>query len=160
MQAQQLTIWIPPSIAVPNEAAAALFAEQLQNFNQNYPELIIRVEQKGFDGQGGILSYLRTGHVLLPPCCRCGSAAHIRLPSAATETLIFPLNDQLSNTDLESLYPAARILAQPDEQILGYPLVLNNLPHLVYNSNEITGTLPLTWDGLIAESSNKRGLCR
>jgi ABC-type glycerol-3-phosphate transport system substrate-binding protein len=76
------------------------------------------------------------------------------LSSATAENLIFPLNEQLSDIDLESLYPAARMLAQPDAQILGYPLILNDLPHLVYNSNEITGTLPLTWDRLITENDN------
>ncbi len=146
----QFTIWLPPKIAAASDASKALFEEQILAFNNLHPELEIRVEPKAVSGVGGILNYLRTGREVAPDVLPDLIAVQVELlSSATTENLIFPLTDQLDENQLEQLYPAARTMAESDGQVLGYPFVLTDLPHLVYNTNAITATLPLTWDRLI-----------
>ncbi len=74
------------------------------------------------------------------------------LPAAANESLIFPLDDRMDPDLLNELFPPALEMARPEERTLGIPFALTGLPHLVYNSNAITTTLPLTWDRLISDA--------
>lgn len=150
--AVDLKVWIPPAIAVRTEAGAQTMADQLTDFNARNPDVVIRVEQKRVLGDGGILSYLRTGSNVAPSVLPDLIAIPTELlPSAANENLIYPLDDRLDQDLLDELFPPALQMAQPQEQTLGYPFALTWLPHLVYNSNALTTTLPLTWDRLISE---------
>lgn len=149
-----LKLWIPSEVAVRTEAGAAVFAEQLLAFNARHPDVAIEVEQKPISGPGGILSYLRTGRDVAPSVLPDMIAIPTDLlPGAAVENLVFPLDEQQFSSALEPLFPAAQLFARPQEQLLGYPFALTHLPHLVYNSNVLTDTLPLTWDRLISDTN-------
>jgi len=151
--AVDLKVWIPPEIAVRTETGTQTMADQLTNFNAKNPDIVIRVEQKRVQGDGGILSYLRTGRSVAPSVLPDLIAIPTELlPSAANESLIYPLNDQLEPELMNELFPPALEMSRPDERILGYPFALTWLPHLVYNSNVLTTTLPLTWDRLISDT--------
>lgn len=151
-QAIELKVWIPPMIGARTEEGAQVLADQLQDFNGKHLDVTVKVEQKQARGAGGILSYLRTGRSVAP-----GLLPDViilptdLLPTAGNENLIVPLDDEVDSIDMEALFPAAQQLAQPQENILGYPFALSGLPHLVYNSNVLTSTLPLTWERLISD---------
>ncbi len=147
-----LKVWIPPDIAVRTEAGTQTLADQITNFNTQHPEVVIRVEQKRVLGDGGILSYLRTGRNVSPSVLPDLIAIPTELlDSSANENLIFPLDDRLDPDSLEELFPPALEMSQAQDRTLGYPFALTWQPHLVYNSNALTSTLPLTWDRLISE---------
>ena len=145
-----VTAWLPPEIANRTEAGAAVLEQQWLAFRLARPDVVLVVEQKNVLGQGGILHYLRTGRNVAPSVL----PDLIALPAnqlvvAANEELIYPVGDWLDPDLAEDLYPAARRLGQADEHLIGYPFALINLPHLVYHSELLTDTLPLTWNELI-----------
>ena len=145
-----VTIWLPPEIASRTEAGVAALEQQWLAFRLARPDAVLVVEQKNVLGQGGILHYLRTGRNVAPSVL----PDLIALPTnqlvvAANEELIYPVGDWLDPELAEDLYPAARRLGQADEHLIGYPFALVNLPHLVYHSEFLTDTLPLTWNELI-----------
>lgn len=147
-----LKVWIPPDIAVRTEAGTQTLADQFTDFNNRNPDVIIKVEQKKALGDGGILSYLRTGRNVAPSVLPDLIAIPVELLAAsANENLIFPLDERLDPDLLEELFPPALAMSQSQGRTLGYPFALTWLPHLVYNSNALTTTLPLTWDRLIAD---------
>ncbi len=146
-----LTIWIPPDTLLSSEAGTAVFSNQLLAFQTTHPDLETRVEQKPVTGQGGILSYLRTGANVAPNIL----PDLIMLPTnqlaaAANENLIYPLDDLIDPAALDDLYPAARSLSRSGEQTIGYPFIITNLTHLAYQGSVITSTPPLRWHELIA----------
>ncbi len=151
--AVDLKVWIPPLIAVRTEAGAQTMADQMAEFNARHPDIVIQVEQKRVLGDGGILSYLRTGRNVAPSFMPDLIAVPSELlPTAANENLIFPLDDLLDPNLLDTLFPPALDMARPDERTLGFPFALTWLPHLVYNNNALATTLPLTWSRLISDA--------
>ncbi len=150
--AVDLKVWIPAAVAVRTEAGSQTMADQLNQFKARNPEVVIQVEQKRVLGEGGILSYLRTGRNVAPSVLPDLIAIPTDLlPSSANENLIFPIDDRLDPDILDELFPPAVAMAQPEESTLGYPFALTWSPHLVSNSNALTRTLPLTWDQLISD---------
>ena len=146
-----LIVWTIPEISPRSEVAGgSLLAEQFNAYDIGNAQVDLEVLFKAASGQGGILSYLRTGRgvadeilpdvVLLPTD---------QLAAAAEQQLIFPLDDLLPDNALADVYPAARNLATIDGRLMGYPFALNSLSHIVYNSNTITGTIPSAWTGLV-----------
>ena len=151
--AVDLKVWISPQIAVRTEAGTQTMADQLTAFNARNPDVVIRVEQKRVLGDGGILSYLRSGRSVAPAVLPDMIAIPAELlPTAANESLIYPLDDYLDPDLLDQLFPPALEMARPDERTLGFPFALTWLPHVAYNSNVLTSTLPLTWERLIADT--------
>lgn len=147
----QLVVWIPPEIATRTEASTAVLEEQLRAFDAKYPDVTIKVEQKTVTGPGGILAYLRTGRTVAPTVLPDLVALPTgQLAAAADEQLIFPLDDVLETSQLDALYPSALAAVRREEQTVGYPFAISNLPHLIYDTNAVTNTLPLTWERLIA----------
>jgi len=145
-----LTIWIPPEFTSQVDMSPAGFDELLLAFTASRPNLATRVEQKSVGGQGGILSYLRTGRTIAPSILPdLIILPMMQLESTAIEGLTYPLDDLIDPALLDDLYPAAAAAARPDDQTLGIPFVLTELPHLVYDSNVITSTVPLIWDDLV-----------
>lgn len=150
--AVDLKVWIPPQIAVRTETGTQTMADQFTDYNARNPEIVIRVEQKRVLGDGGILSYLRTGRSVAPSVLPDLIAIPTELLlTAANESLIYPLDDQLDPDLVDELFPPAMEMARPEERTLGIPFALTWLPHLVYNSNALTTTVPLTWDRLISD---------
>jgi ABC-type glycerol-3-phosphate transport system substrate-binding protein len=132
-----------------------VLVNQLESFNSRYPDLQIVVEQKAAGGQGGILNYLRTGHEVAPTILPDLIALPAELlPEAASQELIFPLDDLLPADTLDTLYPAAAELGFVDDDLIGYPFALTSLTHLVYDQNTITGTVPLQWSEFVSDTEN------
>ena len=73
-----------------------------------------------------------------------------QLGPALTEELIYPIDGLIETSLLEDLYPSALDLVFQDNQVSGYPFVLTDLPHLAYNREVVTETIPVRWEPLIA----------
>lgn len=146
-----LIIWLPPEIGARTTSGAETFLNQLTELAGNLPDVEIRVEQKSVSGQGGILSYLRTGRNVAPDILPDLIVLPVdQLTAVLNDTLIYPLDGLLDEAALADLYPAARDMAQPDTQILGYPFALTNLSHLAYIPGALEEGPPTTWDELLA----------
>lgn len=151
---QSLTVWIPPEIGQRTGAGATTLSEQLLAFASSRPDVATKIEPKPFEGPGGILSYLRTGHVvaasMLPDLVVIPAD---QLGVVADEGLLFPFEDLLEAGLLDDLYPAAQSMARPAGQTIGYPFALTDLDHLAYHTSAITVSVPSTWDAF-TESVN------
>lgn len=146
-----LTIWLPPEIWAASESGQATLNAQLNAYRAGHPDLDIRVETKAATGQGGILSYLLTGRAIAPTILPDLVALPAdQLTAATTDSLVFPLGDTIAPTYLEDLYPAGLKLATVGEELMAYPFVLTQAPHLAYDSTLMTATVPLTWTAFIA----------
>lgn len=146
-----LTVWLPPEILNRTERGTAVLDQQWSAFRLARPDVTLTVEQKLVQGQGGILSYLRAGRHVAPSVLPDLIALPTnQLLAAANEELIFPVDDWLDSDVVDDLYPAAKRLGQTDEQLIGYPFALTNLPHLVYHSELLTTTLPSTWSEMVS----------
>jgi ABC-type glycerol-3-phosphate transport system substrate-binding protein len=146
-----LTVWIPPEISMASATGTEMFNDQIAAYQSAHPDLDIRVETKSSSGQGSILNYLRTGRNVAPAILPDLIAIPTyQLTTAATDTLIYPLNGYIDTDLLQDLYPAALELSLQNEQANGYTFALTNLPQLLYNTARITETLPSRWDDFIA----------
>lgn len=144
-----LRVWLPPEIALSTEEGAAVLNAQLAAYRSNHPEVRLTIEQKAVSGQSGILSYLRTGRVVAPDILPDLIAIPAdQLTPALNEQLIYPLDGLVETALLEDLYPAALELVLRDSRVVGYPFILTGLPHLAYNSETITRTIPVRWESL------------
>lgn len=151
----QLRVWIPPEIGARTQASAEVLARQIQAFNTRYPELEIVVERKAFDGEGGIISFLRTGRpvapAILPDLIALPAA---QLADATVQELVYPLNPFVDEAGLSAFFPAATERAQRDADVLGYPFAMTGLSHLVYPPGTITTTVPLRWSSFVSGTTN------
>jgi ABC-type glycerol-3-phosphate transport system substrate-binding protein len=157
-QSMTLTLWTRPDV-VPSseEPGSAALLEQLTTFDAQHEELTLLVEAKASSGQGGALSYLRTGRTVAPsilPDLLLLPAG--QLADAVVENLVFPLDGALNEEMVGALFPAARALAQVDGVTYGYPYALTNVQHLVYDTAVITRTLPVTWPELQGANNDFR----
>lgn len=144
-----LRVWLPPEIAQASEESANILNAQLASFRSNHPNINLIIEQKAASGQSGILNYLRTGRTVAPTILPDLIAIPIeQLGSALSEELIYPLDGLIETSLLEDLYPAMFELVLKNNQVSGYPFVVTGLPHLAYNSNTVTETVPTRWESL------------
>lgn len=134
------------------EEGIDIFSAQLLAFSSNHPNLETKIEQKPVTGQGGILSYLRTGRDVAPSILPDLVALPTeQMATAFAENLVFPLDDAIDPALFNDLYPAAAAFTQADSQTIGYPFAVTELSHVAYNRNSITSTLPLTWSQVSRE---------
>lgn len=146
-----LRVWIPPEIARSTEESAAILNAQFATFRSSHPDINLTIEQKAVSGQSGILNYLRTGRSIAPSILPDLIAIPIdQLNTALLEELIYPIDGLVETAVLEDLYPAAFDLVFKNNQVSSYPFVLTGLPHLVYNSQTVTQTIPARWDSFTA----------
>lgn len=146
-----LILWTSVEFAPRSELPGGqLLGEQLTAFAQAHPELTLEVQPKTLSGQGGILSYLRTGRAvaptILPDLILLSSD---QLLTATNDRLIYPIEQFIPAEMMDDLYPAAQEMARLEGHTMGYPFAMTGLHHLAYNPTVITGTLPATWDELI-----------
>jgi ABC-type glycerol-3-phosphate transport system substrate-binding protein len=153
-----LTVWTRPEVAPAGEQPGSVaLLDQLAAFDSQHTELSLLVEAKTSTGQGGALSYLRSGRSVAPailPDLLLLPAA--QLADAVAETLVYPLDSALGPEMIEPLYPAARALGQVDGVTYGYPYVLTNVQHVVYDTAILTRTVPATWTQLLAPEDQTR----
>ncbi|MCA9971553.1 MAG: extracellular solute-binding protein [Anaerolineales bacterium] len=148
---QTFTIWLPADLAGRTAPAADTLLAQLAAATAEWTDVEVRIEHKAVSGQGGILSYLRTGRSVAPGILPDLVILRTdQLAAARTEGLIYPLGGQLDAARVDDLFPAARTLAQADGELIGFPVVLNGLAHLSYQPQSISGTLPTDWTQLAA----------
>ncbi len=146
-----LRVWIPPDIALATEASAAILNAQLAAFRSSHPNVLLTVEQKSASGQSSILNYLRTGRTIAPAILPDLIAIPIdQISPALNEELIYPLNGLVETALLEDLFPASLELVLKNNQVSSYPFVVTGLPHLAYNSETVTDTIPIRWETLTA----------
>jgi ABC-type glycerol-3-phosphate transport system substrate-binding protein len=151
-----LNVWLVSDVTNdPEVPGGSVLAQQLATFDENRPNVNVNIEVKSPTGQGGTLSYLRTGRNVAPtilPDLIVLSADQIN--TAATEQLIYPLDDHLTTEQKDELFPAARVMGQVDNMYFGYPFTLNNLGHMAYDTTIFTDTVPATWDDLLINESS------
>ncbi len=146
-----IRIWVVEELSpAANVPGGSILAEQLSAYETNHPETQLEVEVKSGSGRGGIVSYLRAGKNVAPDAMPDLVALPVdRLSVAANEGLLVPLDDFISQDDRDDLFPAAKIMGQANEQLVGYPVALNNLTHMAYSTSIFTDTVPVTWDAFI-----------
>lgn len=146
-----LRLWTTEEISPRSEVpGGTVLIEQLDTFAAAHPELVWDVQLKSVTGQGGILSYLRTGRTVAPTILPDVVLLPANQLAAATqEGLIYPLDNLLSPDMIADLYPAAANLGRVNNALMGYPFSLVGLEHLAYNSVAITRTIPTTWNDII-----------
>ena len=151
---QQLIIWLPPSFAdrVDVESETAVFQEQLHIFAQDHPNIDILVEEKSVEGSGGMLDYLRTGRPVAPAILPHLLILPIeRLPIATEAGLLQPLSAYISNEATADLYPAAQQMVNVDDDLMGYPIFVDNLTHMMSQRGIfIDGLEPIRWRSMAA----------
>lgn len=146
-----LRLWTTEEISPRSEVrGGGILVEQLDTFASSHPDLLLDVQLKAVSGQGGTLSYLRTGRTVAPsvlPDVVLLQAS--QLAAATQEGLIYPLDTLISAEMINDLYPAAASLSRVNDSLMGYPFALTSLEHLAYNGAVITSTLPITWNAMI-----------
>lgn len=148
-----LRVWIPPELNEAPEGESSFLAQQINNYALSQPDLNLILEIKTVSGQGGILSYLRTGRNIAPSILPDVVAIPAdQLASTYADTLIYPLTGLVEPEKIEELYPAAQTFARVDEVLVGYPFSMNGLSHFAYNNQVITQTISPNWDTLFVNT--------
>jgi ABC-type glycerol-3-phosphate transport system substrate-binding protein len=157
-QAITLTVWTRQEV-VPDsqQPGGAVLLDQLNSFDQQRSDLHLKVEVKATTGQGGALSYLRSGRAVAPDILPdLVLLPATQLVDAVADRLLYPLGEAVGPDAIAQLYPAAQALSQVDGVTYGYPYVLTSLQHFVYDTATITHTLPVTWPGLLSAENDVR----
>jgi ABC-type glycerol-3-phosphate transport system substrate-binding protein len=152
---EQLRIWLPAEIGARTPGAAETLTMQLREFNARHPELELVVEQKPFDGPGGILAYLRAGREVAPgilPDVVAVPGQMIEDPSV--RELLTPLEELVAPAAFADLYPAAEDQAGHDGQLYGVPFALTGLAHLASAPSETAALTDLDWTRFISLTTN------
>lgn len=158
-----LRIWISEQLdgAVGRETAAtdAALSSLIDAYAAEHPEVVLTVERKSADGPGSILNYLRHGRDVAPSIL----PDVVLLPSeasstAATEQLLYPLDETLRAEADNTLLPVARTLSTVDDALIAYPVTLGSLPVVVFNGDVFSRTLPVTWSEMAQVETLELGM--
>lgn len=144
-----LRIWLAPGLShEPQLPGGPVLGELIDDFGGLHSDVAIDVQVKNIQGDGGTLSYLKSGRSVAPDVL----PDLIILPSdllatVAADGLIIPLSGLVQT---EGLYPAAVELGQIDGTLYGYSFAFTDLHHFVYNANALTDGFPARWNDLVA----------
>ncbi len=149
---EELNIWVIRDLSPQSDVlGGTILAEQLAAYENNHPDVQLNIEVKVPSGQGGTLSYLRSGRNVAPSILPDLIILPAELlPTAVAENLIFPLDQYIKLEDAEDLFPAANTLSKVNNQVYGFPIALSNLSHMAYSSSVFTDTVPITWEQLLS----------
>ena len=146
-----LVVWVLPEIELGSESAeATIFQTQLDQFVEGRPNLNLRTEMKTPIGQGGMVSYVQSGRSVAP-----GILPDVMLiPSYLVEEFInleaaFPLEEFVSQEAAEDFFPAAQEIGRVDSTWYAYPYIGTGLDQAIYSTEQITTSIPISWDGII-----------
>lgn len=143
----ELRVWVPPAISADPATSQSQdgnpLVSQLDAFAAAHPDVSISLQTKSVSEQGGILSYLRTGRNVAPNIL----PDLIALPSDQLETavkdgLLYPLDELV---DLGEMFSAGVEFGRIDNTQYGFPFLITDFYHLVYNPNVITGIFARRW---------------
>jgi ABC-type glycerol-3-phosphate transport system substrate-binding protein len=150
-----LAVWVTNEVRADTGAPeSAILGAQLAAFQSNHPEVTLQVAVKSATGQGGTLSYLRAGRGLTMDVLPDVVILPADLLSAAwSEHLVFALDDLLPAATQDDLFPVARSLATAEDTLVAFPFGITGLTHVAYSTQVFTGTMPATWDGLLAREA-------
>lgn len=148
-----LNVWVAGELSVQTDTPAGeILVQQLAAFDANHPSIMLNVESKSPSGQGGTLSYLRSGRSVAPSILPDLIALPAEmLPAAATEQLIFPLEGLISQDMQDDLFPAASTFSEVSGVLYGYPYAMTNIHQLAYSTTAYTQTVPLTWNEFVED---------
>ncbi|MCC6905113.1 MAG: extracellular solute-binding protein, partial [Anaerolineae bacterium] len=145
-----LVIWIAEPLSLSGgEPGGAVLNEAFATFDEQDPDIRVEVYQKEISGPGGTLDYLQTASAaapaVLPDIALLDREA---LSAAARGGLIVPLDDLITPSLRQSLYPAATALATVDGRLVAVPYLME-MEHLVYRTTVFRGKPPTSLETVL-----------
>jgi ABC-type glycerol-3-phosphate transport system substrate-binding protein len=145
-----LKLWVPEEInPYSQRAGAGVFAQQLIEFSETYPDLRVEVIVKKAHGRGGLLDFLRTARSAAPsvlPDLAVLDAAD--LETAAASELIQPLDELLSPRSGNDRFAFASQMGLVNGQTMGF-VAAADMQHLAYRTT-LFDSPPITWTAVVS----------
>jgi len=145
-----LRLWLPEELDPYGEGPGAdILAQQLADFGEAYPDLLVEVIVKKAHGRGGLLDFLRTARDAAPsvlPDLVVLDAAD--LETAAGSGLIQPLDDLLSPSSTTDRFPFATAMGKVNDQTIGF-VIGADMQHLAYRP-ALFESPPVSWTQVIS----------
>jgi ABC-type glycerol-3-phosphate transport system substrate-binding protein len=142
-----LRIWLPPEFS-PSDTAlpgSSVLADQVAQFEQGHPNVVVQTRVKVESGPGGLLHALTAANNVAPSVLPNIIALNRDdLAAAASAGLVIPLDKYFPADSLTDLYPFAQMLSRGTQgQLIGLPFATDAqvLAYLSY----VYATSPLTW---------------
>lgn len=147
----ELLLWVPAPLGSRSVSggASALFYEQIDAFNAENPDLIIKTRIKATEGAGSLYEFLRTSRQVAPdvlPDLVLLRESELQIASA--NGWLAPLDDLIDDSLAGELYDAARIMGIVGENTFGIPYLLD-FAHLIYHQDTVEQP-PLDFEDLFA----------
>ena len=146
-----ILVWWPDELYPQADSATEnMLIGQFEGFRLTYSSYDLVVRRKRTHGLGGILPTLRTARPVAPavvPDLTLMRPAD--MVTAATEGLIFPIEDWVPPDLLSNLLPGARALGEVDGTLYGLPYALT-IYHDAYRASLLSGPL-LTFDDVLSQ---------
>jgi ABC-type glycerol-3-phosphate transport system substrate-binding protein len=127
-----LQIWWVDTLAPIQGTSGELRESQLQAITEALPGVAVEVRLKPAEGAGGMLAALLAADAVAPAALPdLALVARRDLPYLIDAGLAQPVDNYISQAELDQLYPAAVALAELNGRLYGLPYALN-LEHLAY----------------------------
>ncbi|MEN8097455.1 MAG: extracellular solute-binding protein [Chloroflexota bacterium] len=145
-----LTLWTIEEFAPSDETSMGrLLQNQLLSFQRTQHDVSVEVVVKSAMGSGSVLDYLRTAPKVAPDVLPDMVLMSTEMLNTADDYgVLQPVDQLVSQSTLEALFPVAVKLASVDDVQLGIPFKLN-FEHVAFNTSIITDTRPTTWQSII-----------
>ncbi|MDZ7844921.1 MAG: extracellular solute-binding protein [Anaerolineales bacterium] len=144
-----LIVWVPPQLDPASDSPAGnLFADQLNAFRSERPQIDLQVRVKAVEGPGGLLETIRAARAAAPRVLPDLIALpRNQMETAADEELLMPLDDYLGKIEGDGWYPFAASLSRFEEVTYGVPF-LGDVLVLAYKS-DISEDPLADWDSVL-----------
>lgn len=145
-----LNLWLPQELDPYGERPGAdLLSQQLDDFNEAHPDVLLDVTVKAAHDRGGLLDLLRTASGAAPsilPDLVVLDAAD--LETAVRADLVQPLDQILPSSHASDLLPFAVQMGRVDEQTYGF-VFGSDMQILAYRRN-VVASPPITWTQVVS----------
>ena len=130
----RVVLWWPERLApAGNPAVLDLLNSQLEAFQSLQGNVTLQLRLKANEGPNGILATLRAASPVAPGVLPdLALMQRADMLTAARDGLIYPLEEGLSSTTLEDLFPAALDLGRINGELYGLPWLLT-LQHMAWS---------------------------
>lgn len=140
-----LTLWTTERFSTQNP----LFTEQLNQFEEENPDVMVEVILKRTSGQASALNFLKSAQLVAPAILPdIVVLSTDDLPQAWRNKLIQPLDHLVAPTLQNDLNLAAQRLGTVDGNLVGIPYEIN-VEHIAYNASKVI-TAPLAWTDVLS----------